>query len=424
MNIDASPAHQPSDTLHLWWLQDPAHPALIGTLETVRTLRGVSLRYAPGWLSSGFALSEDLPLIDTTFLPSEKDTAAGAVDDARPDRWGERVIRLLDRPPRLSLMEFLYFAGDERFGALGVSTSSEHYQPRWQGPLPQWADVDRIDQTVQHVAAGEPVPEPMRRLVAPGVTMGGARPKALVSLDGQPWVLKFAEAGDAFDVPLVEHATLTLAAQAGIQVAETRPIPLAQRAHPHALAVRRFDREASAPGVRRCHALSARVALKAAGSPLGYPELAQLLRRRGVAHAGHHRAQMAELYRRMVFNILIDNTDDHEKNHVLLMNDRGELALSPAFDVVPSGQALGYQQMRVGADGSDATLANALSEHAQFGLDRRDAEAQMRRVARTVAGWKAHFVKAGVRDTDIDGLSVQIDRPFLADQRKAWAGAA
>jgi serine/threonine-protein kinase HipA len=254
--------------------------------------------------------------------------------------------------------------------------------------------------------------------------MGGARPKALVSLDGQPWVLKFAEAGDAFDVPLVEHATLTLAAQAGIQVAETRPIPLARRAHPHALAVRRFDREASAQGVRRCHALSARVALKAAGSPLGYPELAQLLRRRGVAHAGHHRAQMAELYRRMVFNILIDNTDDHEKNHVLLMNDRGEWALSPAFDVVPSGQALGYQQMRVGADGSDATLANALSEHAQFGLDRRDAEAQIRRVARAVAGWKAHFVKAGVRDADIDGLGSQIDRPFLADQRKAWAGTA
>ena len=102
---------------------DPARPVLIGELGMVRATRGVSLRYAASWRAAGFPLSEDLPLVDTEFLPSTKETAAGAVDDARPDRWGERVIRLLDKPSRLSLMEYLFFAGDERFGALGVSTS-------------------------------------------------------------------------------------------------------------------------------------------------------------------------------------------------------------------------------------------------------------------------------------------------------------
>lgn len=100
-----STPYQPQDTLYLWWTQDPAKPVLIGQLQLVRALRGVSLRYAPGWLTSGFPLSEDLPLKEGEFLPSGPETAAGAVDDARPDRWGERVIRFLDRPPRLSLME-------------------------------------------------------------------------------------------------------------------------------------------------------------------------------------------------------------------------------------------------------------------------------------------------------------------------------
>jgi serine/threonine-protein kinase HipA len=175
----------------------------------------------------------------------------------------------------------------------------------------------------------------------------------------------------------------------------------------------RFDRE---PGLRR-HAISANVALKAAGEGLGYPELAQLLRRRGVAAAGLHLAHMKELFRRMVFNILVDNTDDHEKNHALLMADSGEYALSPAFDVLPSGQALGYQQMRVGADAADSTLKNALSECSQFGLKKADATDQVRAVCAVVAKWKAHFAQAGVLAGDIESLSGQIDRPFLRDQR-------
>jgi serine/threonine-protein kinase HipA len=416
--------YQPVDTLYLWWTGDPALPVLIGELGMVRASRGVSLRYAAPWRAAGFALSEDLPLVDTEFLPSAKETAAGAVDDARPDRWGERVIRFLDKPPRLSLMEYLYFAGDERFGALGVSTSRDCYLPRYLGPLPELADVAQIDELVKRLAAGEPVPAAQRRLIAPGVTMGGARPKALLNIGGEQWVLKFSEPGEYVDMPLIEHAAMTLAAQAHVRVATTQPIALVRG---HAVAVKRFDRTRGYDGrgdsARRRHALSANVALKAAGEVLGYPELAQLLRRRGVAEASLGRAQMAELFRRMVFNILIDNTDDHEKNHALLMTDRGEYELSPAFDVLPSGQALGYQQMRVGVDMADSTLANALSEHGQFGLKRGEAETQLRQVVAVVAGWKHHFAAAGVRASDVESLAQQIDRPHLADQRRAWGGA-
>lgn len=403
--------YQPTDQLYLWWLAQPAYPVYIGQLNTARTQRGVSLRYGAGWLAKGFALSEDLPLIDQEFLPRDKDTAAGAVDDARPDRWGERVIRFVDKPARLSLLEYLYFAGDDRFGALGVSTSSETYAPRRIGPMPSLADVAAIDELVKKVLANEPVPEMQKRLITPGVTMGGARPKALIAIDGHQWVVKFSD-GDAVDTPLIEHASMTLAEQAGIRVAATRAIRLHDG---HALAVQRFDRA----GDQRVHALSANVALKAAGEQIGYPELAQLLRRRGATATSV--AHMHELFRRMVFNILIDNTDDHEKNHVLLMDDTQQLALSPAFDVLPSGQALGYQQMRVGLADADSTLDNAMSMCASFGLSNADARKEVAAVVQVVGDWRRHFKKSGVGNRDIDVLSEQIERPFLKEQRKAFA---
>ena len=408
--MERLPAHA---TLYLWWLGQPADPVLIGALRFVPSLRGVSLHYATNWLQQGFPLSEDLPLLDQEFLPLQKDVAVGAVDDARPDRWGERVIRFIDRPLRSSLMEFLYLAGDERFGALGVSTSASAYLPRTQGPLPCLSDVGVLHQVVQQVLLGEPISEPLRRLIAPGVSMGGARPKALIQIDGHPWVLKFAEPGEAWNSPLIEHATLTLAAQAGIRVAATQAVPLHQG---HAVAVKRFDRVDGT----RIHALSARVALKAAGEDMGYPELAQLLRRRGPVRQGVAKAHMRELFVRMVFNILIDNTDDHEQNHVVLMNDQGEYLLSPAFDVLPIGQALGYQQMRVGTDGAVSTLDNALSEHSQFGLRVDEAQALVKDVVSVVARWRAHFATCGVRQQDLDALAEQIDRPDLLAQRQAW----
>jgi serine/threonine-protein kinase HipA len=402
----------PSDVLHLWYLGKPESPVLIGELNLVMNRRGVSLRYAEAWLRNGFPLSEDLPLNDIEHFPHEKDTAAGAVDDARPDRWGERVIRLLDRPPRLSLLEFLYYAGDDRFGALGVSTARDHYQPREIGPLPRLADVDAVHDVVRRVLANERVDEGQKRLIAPGVTMGGARPKALLQLDDAEWILKFAE-DDRLAEPLIEHAAMTLAAQAGIAVAETRPIRLTNGV---AVAIRRFDRAAGG----RLHALSANVALKAAGVEASYPNLAQLLRRRGDTDL--NQAQMHELFRRLVFNILIDNTDDHEKNHVLLVTANRHYVLAPAFDVLPMGQSLGYQALVVGDRGAESSIENALTTANQYWLTPQSALAEARRVARVVNRWQAHFAAQGLAAAVIDELTRHIDRPILLEQRLALAG--
>lgn len=322
------------------------------------------------------------------------------------------MIRRFEKSPRLSILEYLLFAGDDRYGALGVSQSASEYQPWPSTPLPRLDSLEDIAQVVRKVLANEPVPEPQRRLIRPGVSLGGAGPKSVIAIDGHPWLVKFPE-GEALDMPLVEHATMTLAARCAIHVAPTRALKLATG---HAVAIKRFDRTPT----RRLHAISAFVALRAVGEELGYPQLAQLMRRH--APAGDIQSQQQQLFRRMVFNILMDNTDDHEKNHGLLRNEDGNYTLAPAFDVVPSAQGLGYQGMLVGSDGAASSLDNAMSQCTAFGMKKKFAQEVIREVAACVEGWKDHFKALGVTGADMEVLSRFIDSERLAGQRRAFVG--
>lgn len=419
------------DELSLWFIEEPDTPRLVGSLNLVTIGKGVSLTYAPSWLKSGFPLSEDLPLVDIEQLPRIREVAAGAVDDARPDRWGERVIRFIDKPSRLSLMEYLYYAGDDRFGALGVSTSKGAYLPRLIGPLPRLDSVQKLSEIIAKINAKESITEIERRMVASGGSLGGAKPKALIEIDGEQWIIKFFN-NEPVDVPLIEHATMTLCKKAGITVAETRVVPLIGE---NAIAVRRFDRT----GVRRVHCISAGTALRAIvtvaeEADLSYPNLAQLLRRSGKTKDGANRREMAELFRRMVFNILIDNTDDHEKNHALMVTSdpaknsasirSSWLELAPAYDVLPTNSGQGHQEFGVGEDGRDSTLANAMSRHASFGLTRLEAATEVSKVILVVDGWMKHFKAHSVSDEDIQELAQRIDGEELLSQRRGFRAEA
>ncbi len=403
--------YMPRDRLSLWYLGEPAVPRIVGELVLQQGGRGVALAYSKEWITSGFALSEDLPLIADLLIAPQIDTAAGAVDDARPDRWGERVIRKFEVSPRMSILEYLLFAGDDRYGALGVSSSSQTYTPWTRAPMPALDSLTEMAEVVRKVLANEPVPELQRRLVRPGASLGGARPKSLIAIDDEPWLIKFPE-GEELDLPLIEHATMSLAAQCLIDVAPTRALPLHDQ---HAVAVRRFDRAGSS----RLHVMSANVALRAAGeTDLGYPQLSQLLRR--LAPADRIAQQQLQLFRRMVFNILMDNTDDHEKNHALIRLADGTWELSPAFDVVPSAQGLGYQQLVVGNAGSESTLSNALSQARQFGLKRPAATEVVRELCAGVNRWKQQFKDHGIAQRDIDILAQYIDGAHLGAQRREF----
>lgn len=400
----------PVNQLTVWWLSAPATPALVGTLHSVPGTPGAAFEYSPGWLgnSSALPLSEDLPLRPGLFAPAASDGAPGGIDDARPDRWGERLIHLIDRPARLGVLECLYCAGDHRPGALGLSLAPHRYAPIDRGHPPSIEHLAAIHLAIEAALDGASLDAGMRQLLAPGAGLGGTRPKALLDIDGSTWIVKFSAPGDLFCDPAVEHASMALARRAGINACRTQMLR-----HPGglAVAVERFDR----PAGRRAHVLSARTALRAAGAQLSYPAMAQLLRR--MAPADSLRGELEELFRRLVFNILIDNTDDHEKNHAFYF-DGHSMRLAPAYDVLPVGHALGYQSMTVGRMGSESTLSNALSCLEAYSIPPGRAVELMREVAAAVDGWQQHFLSAGVSGSDVELLSAQIDRPYLAEQRR------
>ena len=406
----------PQDTLYVWALVDPSNPTLVGEIGLSRLVADcATFAYAPAWWN--FPLSEDLPLIaGRSFSAGERGSAPGALDDARPDRWGERIIRHIDRPTRLSILELLLFAGDDRFGALGVSVSGEQYTPRKLGPYPRLDQVTQLAQAVEDVQLQTPLSREMQHLLQPGVTLGGARPKALLETGDGPCVIKFSELDDPVNTPLVEHASMTLAATAGITVATTGVLPLAPRHGKtrHALTIKRFDRASNL----RLHCLSAKTVLRAAGLTESYGALATVLLRLG--HPDQQNSMREELFKRMVFNILMDNTDDHERNHCLRLGFDGYYALSPVYDVVPTLQNLGYQALSVGVRGAESTLENALSELSEFGIKKPRAQALITEVARAVDQWPQHFLRHGVCQADMEQLAASIDRDALKFQRKAF----
>ena len=157
-------SYVPQDRLFLWALINPARPMLVGELQLSALVPDcATFIYGAQWWH--FPLSEDLPLLaGQEFSAGEKGSAPGAIDDARPDRWGERIIRHIDRPAWLSILEMLLFAGDDRFGALGVSVSAEQYVPRHLGPYPQLRDLAQLNAAIEEVQHQSPVTDAMQRL--------------------------------------------------------------------------------------------------------------------------------------------------------------------------------------------------------------------------------------------------------------------
>ena len=151
--------------------------------------------------------------------------------------------------------------------------------------------------------------------------------------------------------------------------------------------------------------------------------LARVLRRVGVAEAGVHQSDARELFRRMVFNILMDNTDDHEKNHALLVVNpygNGRLKLAPAYDILPTHSGQGHQEFICGALGHESTLDNAMSECEAFGLLPNEAAQEVARVIEVVDGWRTHLAQVGVSAADIEYLGQFIDGDELLAQRMGF----
>jgi serine/threonine-protein kinase HipA len=346
----------------------------------------------------------ELPLAAGTFETRGLDGLFGALRDAGPDHWGRRVIeRHSDRRP-LDPLDYLLLAPDDRAGALGFGLNAEPPPPRRL--FNRTLELEHLQRLANAFVAEERLPdEPVvgqvEELLLIGTAMGGARPKVVVEDEDALWIAKFNRPDDAWNAARVEHAMLLLARECGLHSATSRVVSVAGR---DVLLVKRFDREHTPTGYRRARMLSALTLLRAGDTHLdrgrwSYVLLAEALRR-VVARAAQ---DAPELFRRMVFNALISNTDDHPRNHAVIAMDV-DWALSPAYDLTPATPVSLERRdlaMDCGDDGRRAQAANLLSQSARFLLTGEQARATVDAMEQRVrSSWYEVARRAGVSERD------------------------
>ncbi len=253
----------------------------------------------------------------------------GAFRDAAPDYWGRLVIAAERKvpPEAFSEMDFLLDANATRVGNLDFRITPNDPEPSLDPP--HFNRLEEVLDAASKIEAGEEVSRPRLRLLRQGTSVGGARPKCTIEWQDALWIAKFPARGDTLNIPRIEYATMKLAGKCGIRIPALRLQPVGET---HVLLVRRFDREKHPEGwVRKgfLSSLSLRQWDEADRLNWDYGAIASAMRR----HTSLNDIQ--ELFRRMVFNILVRNTDDHPRNHGFLFDASG-VALSPAYDIVPS----------------------------------------------------------------------------------------
>jgi serine/threonine-protein kinase HipA len=397
------------NSLAVWYLENPLDPRLVGRVKLEASNRRCLLELDDEWRRSGISLSPDLTHDKKVHAPLRDMVAPGAIEDAMPDRWGERMIRVVSRPSRMSPLDKLWYAGDRRFGALGMSSSYHDYRPVDEQPLMSVDSLQEAEALIARVLEREPLSERERQLISNAGSMGGAHPKMLIEGNGEEWIAKFPR-GSNVDQLLVEHACMELGRRAGIFVASSRVIP---GGIDHILMVRRFDRV----GDQRAHAVSARTML-APEADDSYATIAAIIRRDGVPDC--IQSMQRELFRRMAFNIMIDNTADHTKNHAFLHSEDGWL-LSPAFDIPTQMNGLGQQAIQISPSPkflNDFSIAHAVAAAPHFGMSKEDARHEWNQMAGWIGRWRDIFSECGVAGVDIDYLADILDSPAMREHRR------
>lgn len=402
----------------------PEGPVLVGRLwSRVRKGReSATYEYHPSWLArpDRFALEPNLMLTPGPFHTGDGKSLFGALGDSAPDRWGRMLMRRVERrraerektaPRTLFEIDLLLAVDDEsRAGALRFSETEGGpflAEPQ-RNRIPALIDLPRLLSAAEKVDDETDDEEDLRLLVAPGSSLGGARPKASVrDDDGQLAIAKFPHKEDTINTVLWEGVALTLARRAGIEAADWRVIAIAEKA---ALLVRRFDRQ----GGRRIPFLSAMSMLGAADNDdelHSYQEIADALRR----HGALPQQDLAQLWRRAVFNVLISNTDDHLRNHGFLYTGPEGWRLSPAYDLNPVPVDIRPRILSTAIAGDDpaASMDIAFAHASYFGLKPKEARANAAEVANVVSAWRKTAMMQGLKASDIDRMASAFEHEDL-----------
>ena len=319
-----------------------------------------------------FQISPDLPLNATEKITRKCGGLFGTFRDSSPDYWGRTVFAALNKRPFESIAEheFLLGASATRIGNLDFRLSLDSPEPILT--LPDFSSLDDLLQAFDDINDGKDVPESYRLLLLDGTSMGGMRPKCTVEDDNSLWIAKFPAKGDRYNVAKIEAATMMLAKKAGIRTPE---IKIASAGEKDIFLIERFDRafDITKNGYTRQGFASGLSLLGKDETErgFGYADFAEQLRRSSDTKGAK------ELFKRMVFNIAVRNTDDHGRNHGFILSD-SDYVLSPAYDITPSPSREGLSTsfdlaINVGVEGRFASITNTLSEYQRFGISYEQA---------------------------------------------------
>lgn len=357
----------------------------------------------------------ELKLGKLTYQTTALKGVFGALRDAGPDYWGRRVIEKHAGLPALGEIDYLLYAPDDRAGALGFGVGPKPPAP--QRKFNKTLDLEKLIGIADAIIANEDVPDgpeagQVEDLMLIGTSMGGARPKAVVEDNDGLWIAKFNRPDDKWNHARAEHAMLELARACGLTVAQSRVQTVGDR---DVLLVKRFDREKTGKGYLRARMISGLTVLRTEDTHQhrdrwSYVLLAEELRR----ISAQPKDDAAELFRRMVFNGLISNTDDHPRNHAAIAKDK-DWKLSPAYDLTPAMPISVERRdlaLTCGDFGRYANAQNMLSQCARFHLKREEAQAIIDKMEQQVkATWYETARRESVSEQDCETIKTAFAYP-------------
>jgi len=378
-------------------------------------------KYANAYINHPRAFALDpinLPLnTDIHAKQRTRDTPAmfGVLIDAGPDEWGRRCLTKTRRPPPVTQVEFLLAASGEGVGAL-------HFTPNLGDPVrpPPERPFENLVH-LQHIAADIEAGKEVDRALEPfffhGSGLGGARPKSLIENDDREWIAKFNRDSDLVDMCRVELASMRMARDAGIEVPD---VALTETDRGPVLLVERFDQSPD----EQHHLVSVASLINKFDiteideSTMSYPGITQLGKR-----IGHLTSDLGTtVFRRMIFNVAIGNTDDHLRNHAFMKRaPDSDYSLSPGYDIVPQISLQGSHAIAIGPFGSTPNVENIQAAALRMGVADELAHEIAGAVLEVTVAWRDYMADAGLGASDL----ALLERCFaLREVVERWHGAA
>lgn len=389
---------------YVWiWLPDALEPVVAGRISKSADL--YLFNYGQSYLSLDKAIAlnpYELPLQRGLIVPLPELTIAGCLRDGSPDAWGRRTIinRLVNQSENEEHIDetdeflFMLYSGSNRTGSLDFQRSASQYEPREKSG----ATIEELLRSVERVEEGIPLTPALDNALLHGSSIGGARPKAHIIDNNKQYIAKFSSQSDTRQIVKGEYIAMRLAAEAGLNVA---PVKFERVAGKDVLLVERFDRTQSPKGWRRKNILSALTLLELdemMGRYGSYADLSELIRLK----FAEPKNTQSELYGRIIFNILVGNTDDHARNHAAFW-DGNDLSLTPAYDICPQNRTgrEASQAMRIAGEKNASRLDLCLEHSALFGLNTQAANTVIEHQIKTIKNcWDSVCDEVDLNDTE------------------------